>query len=312
MVVEHKITKEASDRFAEVDGVKIHYNEAGEGPALLCFHGGGPGANAWDNTKHNIDAFSEHFRTLLVDLPAYGESDKSMKLGDTPLDISWGNTVLGLMDQLGIDKAHLFSSSQSGPMSLRLGIDHPDRVGKIILQSSGAGGGRMMFQPSPPEGIKALGVFAQNPVRENMEKMMHLFIPNDELCTEEVIEARFQAAIRPGHLEARAEFSASKNTDLSLAHRQVAGPRCSSCGGTRTAWCRWRERSRLWRRYRMRSSTFGVAVSVTSSSTSAPTSSAASPSTSSPTEERTQRRWSRVSDPRFSAPSPYKGRGCRR
>ena len=148
MVVEHKITKEASDRFAEVDGVKIHYNEAGEGPALLCFHGGGPGANAWDNTKHNIDAFSEHFRTLLVDLPAYGESDKSMKLGDTPLDVSWGNTVLGLMDQLGIDKAHLFSSSQSGPMSLRLGIDHPDRVGKIILQSSGAGGGRMMFQPT--------------------------------------------------------------------------------------------------------------------------------------------------------------------
>jgi pimeloyl-ACP methyl ester carboxylesterase len=215
MVVEHKITKEASDRFAEVDGVKIHYNEAGEGPALLCFHGGGPGANAWDNTKHNIDAFSEHFRTLLVDLPAYGESDKSMKLGDTPLDISWGNTVLGLMDQLGIDKAHLFSSSQSGPMSLRLGIDHPDRVGKIILQSSGAGGGRMMFQPTPPEGIKALGTFAQNPVRENMEKMMHLFIPNDELCTEEVIEARYQAAIRPGHLEARAEFSASKNTDLS-------------------------------------------------------------------------------------------------
>ena len=137
-----------------------------------------------------------------------------MKLGDTPLDVYWARTVIGLMDQLGIDKAHLFSSSQSGPMSLRMGIDYPDRVGKIILQSSGAGGGRLMFQPSPPEGIKALGAFAQNPTRENMEKMMHLFIPDDELCTEEVIEARYQAAIRPGHLEARAEFSASKNSDL--------------------------------------------------------------------------------------------------
>ena len=60
-MAEHAITKEATDRFTEVDGVSIHYNEAGEGPALLCFHGGGPGANAWDNTKHNIDAFAEHF-----------------------------------------------------------------------------------------------------------------------------------------------------------------------------------------------------------------------------------------------------------
>ena len=90
-----------------------------------------------------------------------------MKLGDTPLDVYWARTVIGLMDQLGIDKAHLFSSSQSGPMSLRMGIDYPDRVGKIILQSSGAGGGRLMFQPSPPEGIKALGAFAQTPPREH-------------------------------------------------------------------------------------------------------------------------------------------------
>ena len=41
-MAEHAITKEATDRFTEVDGVSIHYNEAGEGPALLCFHGGGP------------------------------------------------------------------------------------------------------------------------------------------------------------------------------------------------------------------------------------------------------------------------------
>ena len=33
---------------ATIGGVKIHYNEAGSGHALICFHGGGPGANAWD------------------------------------------------------------------------------------------------------------------------------------------------------------------------------------------------------------------------------------------------------------------------
>ena len=71
------ITKESSDRFATVNGVELHYNEAGDGPALLCFHGGGPGANAWDNTRFNIDALAEHFHVYLIDLPGFGESDKT-------------------------------------------------------------------------------------------------------------------------------------------------------------------------------------------------------------------------------------------
>jgi 4,5:9,10-diseco-3-hydroxy-5,9,17-trioxoandrosta-1(10),2-diene-4-oate hydrolase len=79
-----RYSKEATDRYVDVDGIKIHYNEAGEGPALFCFHGGGPGANAWDNSKHNLDELAEHFRCILMDMPGYGLSDKTAKTGDTP------------------------------------------------------------------------------------------------------------------------------------------------------------------------------------------------------------------------------------
>jgi pimeloyl-ACP methyl ester carboxylesterase len=219
----HGITKEATDRFTQVDGVKIHYNDVGSGPALFTFHGGGPGANAWDNTKHNIDALAEHFRVLPMDMPGYGFSDKDAKLGDESLDRMWGRMVLGVMDNLGIEKAHLYGSSQSGPTCLRFGIEHPDRIGKIILQSSGVGG-PLLFNPSPVEGIKSLGIFAANPVRSNMEYMMHLFIPKDELCTEDMIEDRFQAALIPGHLEGRLEFSASKNSDVTGDIRRLKAP----------------------------------------------------------------------------------------
>src|SRR5690349_11239522 len=41
------LTKEQTDKFADVGGIRLHYNEAGSGPALICTHGGGPGANAW-------------------------------------------------------------------------------------------------------------------------------------------------------------------------------------------------------------------------------------------------------------------------
>ena len=39
-------------------------------------HGGGPGASGMSNFKHNLPAFAEHFRTLVVDQPGYGKSDK--------------------------------------------------------------------------------------------------------------------------------------------------------------------------------------------------------------------------------------------
>src|SRR3712207_4812734 len=44
-----KNTYEATTRMTDVNGFAIHTNEAGSGPALFGFHGGGPGANAWDN-----------------------------------------------------------------------------------------------------------------------------------------------------------------------------------------------------------------------------------------------------------------------
>ena len=215
-----KISKETTDQYVDVNGIKIHYNEAGEGPTFICFHGGGPGSNAWDNTKHNIDVLSQHFHMMLVDLPGFGLSDKDVKLGKEPLDVFWARLVRDLMDLKRIERAHLYGSSVSGPMCLRFGIEYPDRVGKIIIQSSGVGGGNI-FTPMPTEGLKALSEFAENPTRENMNKMMHLFIPKKELCTEEVIEVRFQAAMIPGHLAARREFSASKNSDLSKDIRRL-------------------------------------------------------------------------------------------
>jgi pimeloyl-ACP methyl ester carboxylesterase len=213
-----KYTKAKTDKFVKIHGADIHYNdtETKGVPVLFTFHGGGPGANAWDNTKHNIDWLGDRLRVIPMDLPAYGESDKKVRLaeGDT-LDKYWAKMVIGLMDHLNIPKASFYVSSQSGATGLRLGLDYPDRTEKIIMQSSGVGGGMLTFSPTPPEGIKALGVFANNPVRENMVKMMQLFVPKAELLTEEMIEDRFQAAIRPGHLEARAALNAGRNADLS-------------------------------------------------------------------------------------------------
>src|SRR3712207_296334 len=98
-MAEPTITYEESDRYTDVNGVRIHTNEAGSGPVLFGFHGGGPGANAWDNTKHNIDELSKHFTVILMDMPGYGHSEKTVIARDgESLDQASARLVHEFMD----------------------------------------------------------------------------------------------------------------------------------------------------------------------------------------------------------------------
>jgi len=219
-----KYSKEETSHYADVYNHKIHYNDVGEGPVFFCFHGGGPGSNAWDNTVHNLDVLAEHFRCIIMDMPGYGLSDKDVKRGDEPLDIFCSKIILGLMDHLGIDKAHLYGSSQFSACCLRFGIEYPDRVGKIIIQASGVARGGGYFTPGQLYGGKLLTVVAQNPTRENMALLMHEFIPKNELCTDEMIDNRLKAALIPGHIAGRAKMPASSNSDLSPIISRLKAP----------------------------------------------------------------------------------------
>jgi len=203
------LTKEQTDRFTEVQGIRIHYNEAGSGPALICTHGGGPGANGWANSRYVFDALAEHFHVFLMDMPGFGESQKDVKLNGEPMDFFCARLMRDFMDARGIERTHLYGSSAFSASSLRFGIEYPERVGKIIIQSYSPGEG-----PQQTEGLKSLVTFAQDPTRENMQRMMGLFIPNEELRPESLIDARFKAALTPGHLQARREFSARNNSDI--------------------------------------------------------------------------------------------------
>jgi len=203
------LTKEQTDRFADVGGIRLHYNEAGTGPALICTHGGGPGANAWDNTRWCFDQLAEHFRTILLDMPGFGESQKGVSRGGVPMDMFCAKLQRDFMDVVGIDRAHVYGSSAFSPASLRFGIEYPDRVGKIIIQAFAPGAPH-----TPTVGLKSLATFAQDPSRENMEAMVECFVPREDRRPDDFVEARLKMALVPGHLESRREMSAGSNSDL--------------------------------------------------------------------------------------------------
>jgi 4,5:9,10-diseco-3-hydroxy-5,9,17-trioxoandrosta-1(10),2-diene-4-oate hydrolase len=204
------LTKEATDRWVAVNGIKLHYNEAGAGPAFICTHGGGPGANAWDNSKYVIDELSRHFRVILLDLPGWGESQKLVKRDGVPLDSYIARLLLDFMDALGIERAHQYGSSQFAPACLRFGIEYPERVGKIVVQSSEFG----PLPADPGPGIKSLIAFAQDPSRDKMQTIFEYFTPREEFRPASVVDNRFEKAMAPDHLASRREFPNAANSNL--------------------------------------------------------------------------------------------------
>ena len=126
-------------------------------------HGGGPGASAWSNFGSALPTFAATFRTLLVDQPGFGGSDKPPVVGNYYRHSA--EYVVQLLDELGIDRVHLLGNSLGGGTAMRLALSHPDRVGRLVLMGPG-GLSLNLFHADPTEGVKRLMEFSAAPSRE--------------------------------------------------------------------------------------------------------------------------------------------------
>jgi 4,5:9,10-diseco-3-hydroxy-5,9,17-trioxoandrosta-1(10),2-diene-4-oate hydrolase len=188
----------------------LHYDEAGSHPGtpVIMLHGGGPGASGMSNFRHNLPAFAEHFRTLVVDQPGYGKSDKPPVQGNY---FTFAATALeDLLDELGIQTAHLVGNSLGGGTAVRFALQNPERAGRLVLMGPG-GLSLNVFAPDPTEGVRRLAEFGAppGPSREKMEVFLRTLVFDQRLVTEELIDERYAAASDPDSLQAMAAMGAS-------------------------------------------------------------------------------------------------------
>ena len=191
------IDREQSSRTVKVGELEIHYHEAGEGAVLLFVHGSGPGATGWSNFQRNLDHFSQKFRVIAVDLPNFGKSTKL----SVPIDKVWSyyaEVLLNFMSALQISRADLVGNSLGGGISLKMAMDAPDRIGRLVLM--GAGGSLPILTPTPSEGIKHLLEYyeAPGPSREKLRNFLDVMVYDPSELTDELIEERFAASTDPG------------------------------------------------------------------------------------------------------------------
>ncbi|MFC6063588.1 4,5:9,10-diseco-3-hydroxy-5,9,17-trioxoandrosta-1(10),2-diene-4-oate hydrolase [Streptomyces ochraceiscleroticus] len=192
------LTYESTSRMVKAGGVELHFHEAGpaEAPVVIMLHGGGPGASGWSNFGGNLPVFARTFRTLLIDQPCFGRSAKP-ELDRDYFSYSAGS-VAALMDELGIEQAHFIGNSLGGGTSVRMALDHPDRVGKLLLMGPG-GVSLNLFAPDPTEGIKRLFEFqaSPEPTKEQLRAFLSVMAYDQSLITDELVEERWASATDP-------------------------------------------------------------------------------------------------------------------
>lgn len=109
---------------------KISTLSAGEGDPVVCVHGLG-GTKA--SFLPTVAALAHRHRVLALDLPGFGDSDKPLTAAyDAPY---FADSVIALLDELGIERAHLIGNSMGGRVAIELGLLHPERVEKVALLS---------------------------------------------------------------------------------------------------------------------------------------------------------------------------------
>lgn len=118
-------------RFTEVEGVRVHYQEAGESdaPPMILIHGFASSNLVW--SKVLLGLAGAGFRVIAPDLLGYGYSGKPREL-DYTID-SQARLIVSLLKQLGIARAVVVGSSYGGAIAATVALDNPEVVEKLIL-----------------------------------------------------------------------------------------------------------------------------------------------------------------------------------
>jgi pimeloyl-ACP methyl ester carboxylesterase len=115
---------------ATVNGISLNYKVHGDGEPLVMVMGFGGPRLGW---FHQIRAFRKYYRVVTFDNRGIGGTDKPKE--SFTLETMMEDT-LGLMEHLGIDRAHVLGYSLGGMIAQELAIRHPERVSKLILAST--------------------------------------------------------------------------------------------------------------------------------------------------------------------------------
>lgn len=174
------------------------------------------------NYSRNVATLAEDFRVLVPDMPGYGASSKGVDRSDPFGDLA--TSLLGLLDELGIDRAHVVGNSLGGAAALRMALEAPGRVDRLVLMGPGGIG---TTRSLPTAGLRSLlGYYGgEGPSLEKIDTFIRQYLVFDGASVSEaLVRERYRASIDPDvvaqpPLQRPASLAVARRMDLLLDRR---------------------------------------------------------------------------------------------
>lgn len=129
--------------FAPSRGLSLYYEEVGSGEPLLLVSGQGSDHRMWDDIRND---FAGGYRVITFDHIGTGQSDMPRD-ADRYATREFARDAVAILDHIGIERAHAYGISMGGRICQWLRIDHPDRVGALVLGCTTPGNAHGVRRP---------------------------------------------------------------------------------------------------------------------------------------------------------------------
>jgi pimeloyl-ACP methyl ester carboxylesterase len=123
-----------ADRFVRVGDQLVHVEQAGAGEPVVLIHGFGASTYSW---RKVMPALAASHRVVAIDLNGFGYTQRPATRASYTREAQ-ARLVLGTLDALGIDRAHIVGHSYGGGLTLYLASRHPERFRTMVLVDSSA------------------------------------------------------------------------------------------------------------------------------------------------------------------------------
>ena len=176
------------DKWATIYGAKIHYQEAGSGPAVILLHGLGGDASNWAPT---IGPLAQKYRVIVPDQIGFGKSDKPF------LNYRVGTLVdflAAMMKELKIERASLVGNSLGGFTAAAFAVKHPDKVDRLVLVDA-AGFAIPKDAPLNPTVVNGLNASTRDGLKQILPLVFYNWQP---FATDAALDAFFARKVTAG------------------------------------------------------------------------------------------------------------------
>jgi len=125
-------------RYVEQDGLRMHYVDEGSGAPVLMLHGEPTWAFLY---RKMIPTIAGVARAVAPDYFGFGRSDKPTRMEDYSYDFHYAS-IERFADELDLCDTTVVVQDWGGPIGLRLAVERPDRVARLVILNTGIGAGR--------------------------------------------------------------------------------------------------------------------------------------------------------------------------